>query len=141
MILSCPPNYINIEMVNTAVCSESEKMREEYTSMIKHYFLPISTQHANPETRFLTLKTQWEADTAILSSVTEIALHPAYQQIIGMGHTAIRLILLEMRKKPGHWFWALKSITGEDPVLPEQRGRMKEMTQAWLRWGREKNYL
>lgn len=141
MILSYPPNYSNIEMVDTAVCSESEKMREEYASMIKHYFLPISTQHANPETRFLTLKTQWEADTAILSSVTEIALHPAYQQIIGMGHTAIRLILLEMRKKPGHWFWALKSITGEDPVLPEQRGRMKEMTQAWLRWGREKNYL
>lgn len=133
--------YSNIEMVDTAVCSESEKMREEYARMIKHYFLPISTQQANPETRFLTLKTQWEVDTAILSSVTEIALHPAYQQIIGMGHTAIRLILLEMKKRPGHWFWALKSITGEDPVLPEQRGRMKEMTQAWLRWGREKNYL
>ena len=38
MILSCPPNYSNIEMVDTAVCSESEKMREEYTRMIKHYF-------------------------------------------------------------------------------------------------------
>lgn len=141
MILSCPPNYINIEMVNTAVCSESEKMREEYTRMIKHYFLPISTQQANPETRFLTLKAQWEADTAMLSSATEIAMHPAYQQIIGMGETAVRLILVEMKKKPGHWFWALKSITGEDPVLPKQRGRVKEMTQAWLRWGREKNYL
>ena len=142
MILSYPPNYYNnIEMVDTAVCSESETMREEYTRMIKHYFLPISTQQANLETRFLTLKTQWEAETAILSSVTEIALHPAYQQIIGMGHTAIRLILLEMKKRPGHWFWALKSITGEDPILLEQRGRMKEMTQAWLRWGREKNYL
>ncbi|MEP9412145.1 MAG: hypothetical protein HRF42_12255 [Candidatus Brocadia sp.] len=109
--------------------------------MIEHYFLPISTQFANPETRFLTLKTQWEADTAMLSSATEIAMHPAYQQIIGMGHTAIRFILVEMKKKPGHWFWALKSITGEDPVLPNQRGRVKEMTQAWLRWGREKKYL
>ena len=67
MILSYPPNYYsNIEMVDTAVCSESEKMREEYTHMIKHYFFPISTQQANPETRFLTLKTQGEADTAIL---------------------------------------------------------------------------
>ncbi|MBV6519050.1 MAG: hypothetical protein HCAMLNBO_01805 [Candidatus Brocadia fulgida] len=141
MILSCPPNYSNIEMVDTAVCSESEKMREEYARTIKHYFLPISTQHANPETRFLTLKAQWEADTAIFSFVTEIALHPAYQQIIGMGNTAIRLILLEMKKRPGHWFWALKSITGEDPVLPEQRGRMKEMAQAWLHWGKEHGYL
>lgn len=138
MILGYPPN---IEMVDTAVCSESEKMRKEYKRMIKHYFLPISTQLANPETRFLGLKTQWETDTAILSSATEIALHPAYQKIIGMGHTAIRLILVEMKKRPGHWFWALKSITGEDPVLPEQRGRIKEMTQAWLHWGKEHGYL
>lgn len=141
MILSCPPNYINIEMVNTAVCSESEKMREEYIRIIKHYFLPISTQQANPKTRFLTLKTQWEADTATMSSAVEIAMHPAYQQIIGMGETVVRLILVEMKKKPGHWFWALKSITGEDPILLEQRGRMKEMTQAWLRWGKEHGYL
>ena len=80
MRLSYLPNYYNnIGMVDAAVCSESEKMREEYTRIIKHYFLPISTQQANTETRFLTLKTQWDADTAILSSVTEIALHPAYQ--------------------------------------------------------------
>lgn len=97
-----------------------------------------SAQPANPETKFLTLKTRWEADTAMLSSATEIAMHPDYQRIIGMGHTAIPFILLEMKKKPGHWFCALKSITGEDPVLPEQRGRMKEMTQAWLRWGKRK---
>ena len=142
MILGYPPNYYsNIEMVDTAVSSESEKMREEYTRIIKHYFLPISTQQANPETRFLTFKIQWEADTAMLSSATEIAMHPAYQQIIGMGETAVRLILVEMMKKPGHWFWALKSITGEDPVLPEQRGRLKEMTQAWFRWGKEHSYL
>ena len=141
MILSYPPNYSNIEMVDTAVCSESEKMREEYTRMIKHYFLPISTQQANPETRFLTLKTQWEADTAMMSSAAEIAMHPAYQQIIGMGETAVRLILVELKKKPGHWFWALKSITGEDPILLEQRGRMKEMTRSWLCWGKEHGYL
>lgn len=138
---SYPPYcYSNIETV-AAVCSESEKMREAYERIIEHYLAPISTQLANPETRFLTLKTQWEADTAMLSSATEIAMHPAYQQIIGMGHIAIRLILLEMKKNPGHWFWALKSITDEDPVLSKQRGRMREMTQAWLRWGREHGYL
>ena len=75
------------------------------------------------------------------SLVTKKAMHPAYQQIIGMGKTAIPLILFEMMAKPGHWFWALKSITGEDPVSPEQRGDVNEMTQAWLRWGKEKRYI
>jgi len=30
-------------------------------------------------------------------------------------------------EKPDHWFWTSKSITGEDLVLPEQRGRIKQM--------------
>ncbi len=68
-------------------------------------------------------------------------MHPAYQQIIGMGQDAIPLILAEMKRKPGHWFWALKSITGEDPVLPEQRGRIKKMTEAWINWGRNQGYI
>ena len=104
------------------------------------YAQPISRQSTNSKAKFLTLKAKWEAETAMLSSVTEKAMHPAYQQIIGMGPTAIPLILSEMKKELGHWFWALKSITGEDPVPPEQRGKIKKMTEAWLRWGREKGY-
>ncbi len=87
------------------------------------------------------LKAEWEADTAHLSSVTEIAMHPAYQQIIGMGPIAIPLILSEMKRKPDHWFWALKSITGEDPVLDENRGQILQMTKAWLHWGIEQGYI
>ena len=65
----------------------------------------------------------------------------AYQQIIGMGITAIPFILREMAVKPGQWFWALKSISGEDPVAPECRGNVKEMTNAWLKWGKERGYI
>lgn len=71
----------------------------------------------------------------------EIAMHPAYQQIIGMGPTAIPFILSEMKEKKGHWFWALKSITGDDPVAPLDRGNVKKMTAAWLSWGREQGYI
>lgn len=126
-----------LEVENTAECEESETIDKEYTRSIEHSLEPISRQWAYPKIKFLRLKAKWEAETAMLSSVTEKAMHPAYQQIIGMGPIAIPLILSEMKKKPGHWFWALKSITGEDPVLPEQRGRIKEMTEAWLRWGKE----
>jgi hypothetical protein len=124
-----------------AVGEESSFIRDEYKRSAEHYFLPISRQWANPLTRFLMLKTEWEAETAHLSSITEIAMNPAYQQIIGMGTIAIPFILSELKKKPGHWFWALKSITGEDPVLPEYRGHIKQMAEAWLRWGKKQGYI
>lgn len=47
-------------------------------------------------------------------------MHPAYQQIIGMGEKALPLILRDLRDRPtGHWFWALNAITGEEPTLGE----------------------
>lgn len=91
--------------------------------------------------KFYTLKTKWEEETLFLSSINEIAMHPDYQKIIGMGEPAIPFILNEMRKKTGHWFWALKSISGEDPVPPELKGKIKEMTIKWLQWGKNRSYI
>lgn len=124
-----------------ALSDESKEIHKESERFAMHYLIPISRQRADCSLKFQELKARWEADTAILSSITEIAMHPAYQQIIGMGQSAIPLILSEMEETPGHWFWALKSITGEDPVLSEQRGRIKEMTKAWLIWGKEQGYI
>lgn len=102
--------------------------------------------------RFIVLKGEWEDEMANLSSITEISMHPAYQQIIGMGKTAIPYILYELSElsdeKPSYcyWFWALKSITGEDPVtgkkpiLDDQKGNIKEMAKAWLKWGKHNGY-
>jgi hypothetical protein len=126
---------------DTALSNESREIHKESKRFAKHYLMPMSRQDIDCLTKFCDLKYQWEADTAKLSSITEIAMHPAYQQIIGMGQDAIPLILAEMKRKPGHWFWALKSITGDDPVLPAQRGRVKEMTKAWLNWGVEQGYI
>lgn len=126
---------------DTALSGESQEIHKRSKLFGEHYLVPLSRWNIDGLTRFYELKNKWEEDTAILSSVTEIAMHPAYQQIIGMGQDAIPLILAEMKKKPGHWFWALKSITGNDPVPPEQRGRVKKMTEAWLNWGIEQGYI
>jgi hypothetical protein len=37
-----------------------------------------------------------------------------------MGKDAIPLLLRELGKKSGRWFWALKAITREDPVPVEK---------------------
>lgn len=125
---------------DVAIGIESSDVRRAFQISFEHYNWPFSRTWANDKLKFLTLKAEWEIETAHLSSITEIAIHPAYQQIIGMGRIAVPFILSELKKKPGHWFWALKSITGEDPVLPAQRGRIRQMTQAWLRWGRAQGY-
>ena len=91
--------------------------------------------------RFRDLVRQWKEATAFTSSGTEMALDPAYQQIIGMGKEAIPLILEELQREEDHWFWALKSITGTDPVPPGDRGNLPKMTAAWLRWAQTNGYL
>ena len=93
------------------------------------------------EHRFQTLVDLWRNETRFNSSITEISMAMAYQQIIGMGPVVIPFILRELANRSGHWFWALHAITGVDPTTPEQRGRLKEMADAWLHWGRERGYI
>ena len=92
------------------------------------------------EVTFNHLVQQWRAETRFLSSTHQMVLHPAYQQIIGLGKAAVPLLLRELEKKSGRWFWALKSIAREDPVPPEVRGHTPQMIHAWLAWGRGKGY-
>lgn len=96
---------------------------------------------AASKAKFETLAAQWREQAAPLSSSTDRAMLPAYQAIIGMGGTALPFILEEMRTRGGHWFWALRAITEEDPVLPEHRGNVEAMTQDWLQWGRDRGCL
>jgi hypothetical protein len=58
-----------------------------------------------------------------------------------MGPSAVPLILGELERRPSHWFEALRAITGADPVKPEDCGRLHQMTQAWLDWGKEQGYV
>ncbi|MBW4512844.1 MAG: hypothetical protein KME64_41100 [Scytonematopsis contorta HA4267-MV1] len=111
----------------------SEKLDEENESV------PINKQK-ELEATFAKLVKQWREENHGVSSTNQMSMHPAYQQIIGMGEAAIPLLLGELEKKSGQWFWALKSITRVDPVPPEQRGKTSEMIKAWLNWGRERGY-
>ncbi len=91
--------------------------------------------------RFRKLVASWRQERELTSSISEMVEHPAYQQIIAMGREAIPLLLRELERYPDHWFWALKAITGEDPVPPASRGNVRQMTEAWLSWGRARGHL
>ena len=96
-----------------------------------------TTQRDSLQERFQLLARTLYDDCAHLSSVREVVLHPAYLQIVGMGPRAVPLILRELEHEPGHWFWALRAITQVDPVIPENRGKIAQMAQDWLKWARE----
>jgi hypothetical protein len=98
-------------------------------------------RHASRTARdFDRLAVTWKTEVRFLSNINEKCSHAAYQQIIEMGQDVVPLILEELRREPDHWFAALRKLTGENPVPPEARGKLKEMTFAWLEWAEKHGY-
>ena len=90
--------------------------------------------------KFRRLVDEWQEQRGVMSSITEAILCPAYQTIIGMGELAVPFILVQLESEgdnPDQWLWALKAITGADPVDAGDRGNYTNMTRAWLRLGQQ----
>lgn len=120
------------------------------------YFVPIpvalvaiideklETKEYNAEEakkEFANLASQWTQDVEGMSSTVEMAKHPAYQKIVSMGQAVVPFLLEDLRQNPIYWLPALRQITQENPVQPGQRGKIKQMAEAWLNWGKEKGYI
>ena len=93
------------------------------------------------ERRFNGLAQRWASETAHHSMMSNIVLHRSYQEIIGLGRDVLPLILRRLSIEPNHWFWALRAISGEDPVHPTDVGKVDAMRQAWLQWGRSRGLM
>lgn len=104
-----------------------------------HFTLPYSTQ--TDLHKFCILAATWKEETRLVSIVLKKAINPSYQQIIGMGMNVVPFILEDLIIEGGYWFWALKAITGVDPVKNTDRGNISKMTDEWLDWGRKNGYI
>jgi len=94
--------------------------------------------------QFQALVKQWRDERPATSSVAQMASSFAYSQIIGMGPDVVPMILAQLKSEgtsPNHWFWALASITRDNPVPKESRGKLQEMAKAWLAWGEAEGYV
>jgi hypothetical protein len=90
------------------------------------------------ESRFRDLVFKWKADRIHSSSVKKM-VDASYLGIIGLGPSAVPLLLRELEERPDHWLIALNAITQEDPAEPG--ATFSEAVSAWLRWGRERKFL
>ena len=95
---------------------------------------------AELEAAFNKLVKQWHRETDLSSFADVKVAHPAYQQIIKMGEPALPLIFREMEANGGHWFNALETITGANPVTKDMWGKVMKLREVWLQWGREHGY-
>lgn len=102
--------------------------------------LPPAAPEETVEEKFRRLAAVWLAETAFVSSTTDMVAHPAFQEIVGMGTAVIPFLLRELEKRSGHWHRALRRITGVDPVAPADRGDIGKAAEVWLRWGKEQGY-
>ncbi|MFY9951432.1 MAG: hypothetical protein WAK27_22215 [Candidatus Sulfotelmatobacter sp.] len=93
------------------------------------------------EAEFYKHATRWKRETALYGNLSKIVLHPDYQRIMAMGPKVISFIIKDLAEKPAHWFWALHNLVpaGQDPA--EGLTTVEGARQAWLKWGRDNDYL
>jgi len=93
--------------------------------------------------KFQNLVEEWKNKRGVSSSLTEAAMQPSYQRIIGMGEQVVPMLLKQLSLEgndPDQWFWALQMITDSDPVRPEDKGNFRKMSKAWIEWGEQQGY-
>ncbi len=83
---------------------------------------------------------EWRRDTATSSSVRLKTSHPAFHRIVGMGEQSIPIILDQLKKRPSYLFWALSEISGDNAIKPDSIGKVREMIESWLNWGKSRGY-
>ena len=93
------------------------------------------------QAEFIDLASQWIQSVEGMSSTVEMTKHPAYQKIVKMGKAVVPFLLEDLRQNPLYWLPALRQITQQNPVQPEQRGKIKQMAEAWLNWGKQEGYI
>jgi len=90
--------------------------------------------------KFIELKNQWLEETQYESSSSKIISNAAYMSIIDEGLITIPWILRELKKSDAHWFYALETITGSNPIKVENIGIVDLMKQDWIDWATNNNY-
>ena len=144
------PKAPSIEVIQGAFdrfcASEVDTVYESQQSQIFTFALDVPPAVATTQGnwfRFQHLVVAWRQQRGAMSSVTESVLCPAYQGIIGMGDEAIAFLLRQLSDEgddPDQWFWALKAITGADPVDEADLGNNLLMARSWFEWGIQHGY-
>jgi hypothetical protein len=101
----------------------------------------VSISSSEVAKKVYALAEKWQNEVEGISSTLQMSEHPAYQEIISFGYKVVPLLLKELKNNPLYWLSALSTITGENPIKPEHKGKIKQMAEAWIDWGKNKGCL
>lgn len=133
-------NFAGAPSLYAGVSSDAKQLKTEYLTNIAS---KLQNQLMITQ-KFYDLSETWKVETRGYSSIRDIAFNSAYQQIIGMGEKVTGLILKDLnasRENPSHWFPALRAIEGFSPIEESQKGKVKEMANSWIEWGKANGLL
>ena len=103
--------------------------------------VPATPAAETVEQQVVRLLKIWREQTAYTSSSTQITGHPAYQELIALRSAALPFLFRDLEQtRDGHLSKALMDITGAHPIPAEDRGKIRKIADAWLRWARENGY-
>lgn len=98
----------------------------------------VADERPTTEQRFLRLASELSSETQNISSLTAIALHPKYRQIVDLGWDVVPYLIYDLQKNKRYWLPALTEITKLRPYDSGDEGNSKIMIDAWVNWGKKK---
>lgn len=101
-----------------------------------------NTEISELENRFNEMAKKWKIETG-LYSITKDKVNETYLDLIAMGKEILPFIFADLQKPTGtaHWHMALKAITQENPIAPEDIGNNKRIKLKWVEWAKRKNII
>lgn len=98
----------------------------------------IVVEEPSTEQRFLQLASDWSNETRNVSSLTALASHPKYRQIVNLGWDVVPYLIEDLQNNKRYWLPALDEITGIRPYDSADEGNSKIIIDAWVKWGKKK---
>ena len=94
--------------------------------------------------KFFKLYTAWSEANGFWSSIEQMMKDVTYDNLRNAFPDEIlaRLIFDIMKKEPSWIMAILPELTGHDIDVPEESmGKLQDITDIWLKWAKENNYL
>lgn len=148
-IFSTSKTLVTVAVTCSFFLNDGNEQKFESTSRVNEVLVvsasaPVLVDASLPRAiHFQRLVAQWKAQKALISSITAQAISSPYQRIIAIGPDAVPLIIGQLKSEgddPDQWFWALRSLTGINPVKPEDRGNFRKMADAWINWAESRGF-
>jgi hypothetical protein len=129
--------------VNKILAARRRKLYDEAIALLllEKNTVTAALPAVDVKERFRKLADEWEKEVGNVSSLTAMARHQKYRQIVDLGWDVVPLMLDDLRRNRGFWFPALNEITGIQPFDLSDAGNSKRMIEAWVQWGKRKKLI